>query len=454
MTEMNSNTPICDFVNEYIKKDAMRLHMPGHKGVAFVGPEKADITEIEGADVLYNMNPCGDENGIIRQSEKIASDLFGSAETLYSTEGSSLCIRAMLFMAKQYAALHEKRSCIVAPRNAHRVFVTAAALLDLDIKWFFPSDGNLISCDIDLQELDKMIADEKPVALYITSPDYLGNIADIKGISTVCKKHGVLLLVDNAHGAYLKFLPKSSHPIDLGADMCCDSAHKTLPALTGSAYLHISSSADEMFIKNATYSMSMFASTSPSYVILQSLDIMNLYISEKIKDDICAAAACVTDLKRRLADAGYTLMGDEPLKLTLKTKPYGYCGNDFAELLAEKNIICEFSDPDFVVMMFSPQTEKSETERLADTLLGIPKLKQIEQSALSFVAPVRELNTKTAVFAPFEIVPIKDAVGRISAAPSVNCPPAVPIVVCGEVIDEAAVKCFEYYGIENCAVVR
>lgn len=80
----------------------------------------------------------------------------------------------------------------------------------------------------------------KPAAVYITSPDYLGNLADIGGMSDVCRKYGVLLIVDNAHGAYLHFLPKPEHPLDLGAEMCCDSAHKTLPVLTGGAYLHIS----------------------------------------------------------------------------------------------------------------------------------------------------------------------------------------------------------------------
>jgi len=451
---MSTKTPICDFVNEYIKKGAMRLHMPGHKGVSFVGPESADITEIDGADVLYNMNSIGDCSGIIRQSEHIASELFGSATTLYSTEGSSLCIRAMLFMTKQYAAMHCLKPCIVAPRNAHRVFVTAAALLDIDIKWIFPDDGNLISCKIDLAKLDKMLAEVKPVAFYVTSPDYLGNVADIKCISAICKKHGVLLLVDNAHGAYLKFLPESLHPIDIGADMCCDSAHKTLPSLTGAAYLHISKTADEFFMANASCAMSMFASTSPSYLILRSLDRINPYLSERFGTELLKTAESVDSLKKRLGAAGYVLIGDEPMKLTVKTKPYGYTGNDFAEILSRENIVCEFSDPDFVVMMFSTQTDICEVKRLAEVLLNIVKLQPILDATPRMNIPARKISLKEAVMAPFEIISIKDSVGRICAAPSVNCPPAVPVVVCGEVIDESAVECFEYYGIEFVPCVK
>ncbi|MBE7064201.1 MAG: aminotransferase class V-fold PLP-dependent enzyme [Ruminococcaceae bacterium] len=454
---MNSKTPICDFVKEYIDSETVRLHMPGHKGVSFVGPESFDITEIDGADVLYDTTAvpgCDVSNGIIRRSEKITSDLFGSGATLFSTEGSSLCIRAMLFMTSQYAALHGKNNCIVAPRNSHKTFVTAAALLDIDVKWIFSTGGNILSYDFDLNELDRVLAEVKPVALYITSPDYLGNVADIEEISRVCKSRGVLLLVDNAHGAYLKFLPKSLHPIDLGADLCCDSAHKTLPALTGAAYLHISKNADEFFVKNASFAMSMFASTSPSYLILQSLDLMNEYLSDKFSSALSETIERVKILKEFLDSKGYETVGCEPLKLTLKTKPYGYRGNDFADILKSKNIVCEFSDPDFVVMMFTPQISVESIDYLTNVFAEINKKPGICDQIPRLCVPKVCMSLKQAVMAPFEIVSVKESVGRISAAPSVNCPPAVPVVVCGEVIDESAVKCFEYYGIETVAVVK
>lgn len=109
------NTPICDFINIYEKKDTARLHMPGHKGVSFLGCEKRDITEICGADELYAAE------GVIAESEKNAETLFGFGKTLYGTEGSSQCIRIMLFLALQ--ARENRRPVVLAARNAHKAFV-------------------------------------------------------------------------------------------------------------------------------------------------------------------------------------------------------------------------------------------------------------------------------------------------------------------------------------------
>ena len=274
------NTPICDFVNKYAESEKARFHMPGHKGKGFLGTEHLDITEIDGADVLYNAK------GIIKESQENASKLFGSEKTLYSAEGSSLSIRAMLYLALLYAKQSGRKPAIAAFRNVHKAFISASALLDIETQWIYPENqSGIISCGISPQNVDVLLTgiEEKPAALYVTSPDYLGNVQDIAGLSEVCKKHGILLLVDNAHGAYLKFLPQDIHPITLGADICCDSAHKTLPVLTGGAYLHISENAPDILYAEAERAMSLFASTSPSYLILQSLDIANKYMSDGYK---------------------------------------------------------------------------------------------------------------------------------------------------------------------------
>ena len=212
------NTPICDFVRDYAAAQPVRLHMPGHKGRGEA--ERLDITEIPGADVLYH------PTGIILESERNAAALFGSRRTVYSAEGSSLSIRAMLFLAMQDSLQKGKKPRIAAGRNAHKVFITAAALLNLDVQWLYPeTGGDLLSCNITPEGLEEALSAGEPVtAVYITSPDYLGNVADIAGLSRVCRRHGCLLLVDNAHGAYLRFLPGERHPMAQGADLCCDSA--------------------------------------------------------------------------------------------------------------------------------------------------------------------------------------------------------------------------------------
>ena len=292
------NTPICDFVERYWKQDSLRLHMPGHKGKSFLGFEKFDITEIDGADSLY------EASGIIRESKENASRLFG-CPTFYSTEGSSQCIRAMLYLAVLHAKEQGKRPLIAAGRNAHKTFLTGAALLDLEVLWLYPKEvGSYLSCDLTAQDVEVVLEAEKPTAVYLTSPDYLGNVADIAAIANVCHRHGALLLVDNAHGAYLRFLRPSRHPMDLGADICCDSAHKTLPVLTGGAYLHCT----EAFQDWAKNALALFGSTSPSYLILQSLDRVNPYLAS-LTDRLKEFVHHVEAVKEKLAEKGYVLYG-------------------------------------------------------------------------------------------------------------------------------------------------
>lgn len=444
------DTPIRDFVRAYAESGALRLHMPGHKGQSILGAEPLDITEIGGADVLYA------SGGIIRRSEENAAALFGTGRTLYSAEGSSLCIRAMLYLAALYANAQGKPPRIAAGRNAHKVFATAAALLDLDVDWIWPETReSLVSCQITPRALEDYLAQAEvpPAAVYLTSPDYLGNMADIGELSRICHGHGALLLVDNAHGAYLRFLPESRHPMDLGADLCCDSAHKTLPVLTGGAYLHISPAAPAALTDWAESAMALFASTSPSYLILQSLDEANRYLAGAFRPRLAEFADALSAMKGRLAACGYVSAGSEPLKLTLDAKARGRTGIELARELENRGIVCEFSDPDFTVMMLTPENGLDALPRLESALRSVPAKAPIPREVPVLAKPERRLSPRQALMAPSREVEIHRCAGKVLAAPTVSCPPAVPIVVCGEVIDETAVRLMEYYGIPTCRVV-
>lgn len=442
------NTPICDFVKKYAKQKSTRLHMPGHKGKGFLGVEKFDITEIDSADILYNAN------GIILESQKNATKLFNTAKTLYSAEGSSLSIRAMLYLTKLYLTQQNQNTTILVARNAHKTFVTAAALLNLDVEWIYSKNNNgILSCNITAKDIEEYLQKNKVGALYLTTPDYLGNILNIKEIAKVCKKHKVLLLIDNAHGAYLNFLQNSLHPIFLGADMCCDSAHKTLPVLTGGGYLHISKNAPKEFISNAENAMSIFASTSPSYLILQSLDMVNSYLYNGYKEKLNGFIEKVNILKQTLINNGIALVGDEPLKITILTKQIGYLGEELNNILLSFNIVSEYYDKDYLVLMLSLENNK-DLKKIEKALLRIPKKEAINDLPPKTAKPKKVCSLKKALFSDSEELALSKSLGRVLATPTVSCPPAIPVVVCGEEITKEAIEIAKYYNIKTLKVIK
>ena len=440
-------TPICDFVKKYIRSGTSRLHMPGHKGKKLLGFEKYDITEMSGADSLY------EADGIIKESEENARALF-NAHTFYSTEGSSHCIRAMLYLVSLKAKDRGERPLILAGRNAHKAFLSAVALLDIDVKWLY-GENSYLSCVITPEKLEKALGsvDKTPTAVYITSPDYLGNMCDISALGKVCDKYGTMLLVDNAHGAYLKFLEKGLHPIELGATMCCDSAHKTLPALTGGAYLHISKKAEDVFKNNAKHALAMFGTTSPSYLVLQSLDCVNGYLADGYENKLNSYLDKADRIKNELIEYGYTFVGDERLKFTLDVKKFGYTGVDFADILRKGHKIeCEFADNDYVVLMLSP--DNKDLLRVKKALLKIERKEPID--IVSPLPAVGEalVGIREAMLSPNEEISVEDAEGRILGVCTVSCPPAVPILMPGERINKEAISVFKYYGISTVKVIK
>ena len=440
------NTPIIDFIKKYNKNKSIRLHMPGHKGK--IKGAKFDITEIDGADSLF------DANSIIDESEKNLSSLFNTNFSVYSTQGSSLSIMTMLALVKDYAIANGKKPLILATRNAHASFLNGVALLDLEVEWIVEKGDCFLSSTITCEDLEVQFSKKKnlPVALYLTSPDYLGNLLPIEEIAGVCKKHGVLCVVDNAHGSYLNFLKDNIHPINLGADMCADSAHKTLPVLTGGAYLHISNSFTFFSKKEVKSKMKLFASTSPSYLTLCSMDSANKYLF----DNKCAYITCkekVDNLKEFLLSLGHKLVGDEPLKISIDCNYYGYKGTDFAKILAKNNIVVEYFDNAFVVLMFSPFNKNREYSKIKKVFAKIEKSAQIVRPTFGALNPKRKMSIKEALFAKSESVSAEDALGKILSKTNVSCPPAIPIMFSGEVIDSSAIEIMKYNQIEKVEVV-
>ena len=439
------NTPIYDFLTAYAERSGVRFHMPGHKGQGMLGIEALDITEVAGADVLV------ESMGIIGESEKNATALFRSGRTVYSAGGATAAIGAMLALsAEEYRTA--ERPYILAARSAHRSFFQSAALLDIPVKWLIPKSASTVYSGVmSAEEIAQVLstAEKKPFAIYITSPNYLGEIWDIAGIAAVCRTMDIPLLVDNAHGAYLAFLSPSLHPLHLGATMCTDSAHKTLPVLTGGAYLHIAKEHPRL-MAGAKNAMALFSSTSPSYLILASLDLANRTLNENYPSALQKTVARVLAAKDALKKSGFYLVGDEPLKITIADKRAEALGS----LLRENGIEPELCDREHLVLMASASNKVSDFDKLLAVLLPLGKNAARPKPSPAPSYGATALSLREALFALKETIAVKDASGRVYAEISAICPPAVPIAVCGEVITDSMVDAFLHNKIQTVAVVK
>lgn len=442
------NTPLIDFLKQYSMSGTVRMHMPGHKGHGPLGCESFDITEISGADNLY------DAHGILDESQKNAAALFGSAASFYSTEGSTLAIKAMLHLAVTQRP-HGAQPLILAARNIHKAFIYAAALIDFEVRFITSPDDSLFSCVLRPKDLEQALnlLSAPPAAVYVTSPDYLGRLQPIHELAEICHAHGTRLLVDNAHGAYLRFCTPSMHPLDLGADACCDSAHKTLPVLTGGAYLHISHHAPTSWVENAVDVLSIYASTSPSYLIMASLDACNAVLADNYKAHVAHASALASGLRDALRCKGYPCLDSEPLKVTIDARAAGLCGTDIAGQLRSCGIECEHADADAVVLMLSTENAGTDYQKVLSALTQNTPA----PLAHSDTAPrpgTMLFSIRKALFLPSETIEASQSVGRVCASPTVTCPPAIPIVIPGEIITDQSVALFSRYGIDTIRVVK
>lgn len=440
------NTPIYNFIKKYDKNNILRCHMPGHKGRYNVRETEMlcrfDITEISGADSLF------EAEGIILESEKNMSRLYNTAATLYSAGGSTLCIQGML------GAMRDDDRRIIAVRNVHRAFLNSAALLGLEVEWVMPNYKNgILSGEISLEAIEDKLKSGGKACVYVTSPDYTGRMADIGAISEICRKYGALLIVDNAHGAHLHFLPKSLHPIALGADICCDSAHKMLPALTGAAMLHM---ADRRFEEPLRRNMGLFGSTSPSYLIMMSLDLCLDYLDNGIRRDIAENLMYADKFRQRFENRLDFVDGD-PFHITINAAESGFSGNELAELLRGNGVECEYSDDAVIILLMSPMNRAGDYSRLEASLesaLSKASRKRREPQVALKAIPEKAMDIREAVFSPCEEIPVERAEGRICAAVKVPCPPAVPIAVSGEIIDGNCIEIFRSYGIKTVLVCK
>lgn len=443
--------PLIEKLKRYADSDCYPFHMPGHKRrgdiFPFPNPYDIDITEIEGFDNLHR------PEGILKASMSRAAGIYGSDFTYYLVNGSTCGILSAI------CACVKPGETFLMARNSHKAAYHAVFINNLNPVYAYPEIWGeyRLSGGIDPAQAERILEKEKGIrAVYLTSPTYEGMVSDVEKIASLAHKYGIPLIVDEAHGAHLSFggdaFPKSA--LDCGADLVVQSLHKTLPSLTQTAVLHLKSRLIRP--EQIERYLSLFQSSSPSYVLLSSIDSCVAFMEregrERIKEfgERLKRWEAATDFKRlSLVPFKKPLpqgtAGRDPSKLVISTLKAGISGTALARILRERyHLEPELACEGHVLLMASFMDREEGLTRLAAALSEIDGTLQIkgvkipaEKGARCLTCcerTIRCMSIFDAGHAPCGEVPLEDAAGCVSGGFLTVYPPGVPAVVPGELI--------------------
>ena len=415
-----------------------------------------DLTELPDTDSLF------EASGPILQAEEQAAQLFHARRTLFSAGGCTLCLQSMLRLALPQGGK------ILAGRVIHRSAVNAMALLDIIPVWLLPEQdaGMGLPGRISPQKVEKALQEQPDIkAVYLTSPDYFGVCSDIGAICRVAHAHGIPVLVDNAHGTHLGLLAGVmdgvDHPLALGADLTACSAHKTLPVLTGGAFLNVGDTPiakANRYSERAKEAMALFGSTSPNYMTMASLEQAAEWARQEGKEAFRKVVKRMEPLWQLCEEKHLPLpLGPrDKSRLSFCTLPAGLTGEQAAQRLRCEGVEPEYADGGWVVCILTPQNTQEDLQKLyrAISLLPNGDPSFIDHKAVLPPLPPAPLSPRQAILQESERVPLEQAVGRIAAVSACPCPPGVPVVMPGERITKKITEFLYSYGFSFIEVLQ
>lgn len=453
------NIPIINGISSYLKEEIIPFSMPGHKmGRGFKNLEQillqGDLTEVEGLDNLQH------PEGIIKDAEEKLSKLYNSKKSYFLVNGSTCGNLIMIF------SLFKEGDKVLVERNCHKSIMNGIIMRKLKpvfINNIFHSKLKA-PVGIDLNHLKSQIDLNKDLkGIILTYPNYYGVGVNIDETVKIAREANLKIAIDSAHGAHFgfnKLLPKSVQ--ELKADMVVMSAHKTLPSLTQTAWIHVN---DEKFIEEIEFYKNVFMSTSPSYMFMMSLDYSRNFLEEHGEEAYDKLLKVIDDFKKSVEDLSYFKILDKEflingLEKNIKINDIkidssrivinleeNLNGNKLLDYLRSKKIQCEMSDNKNVVLIPSPFNTEDDFKSLEKALKSCD-IKCLEDEEVEFYLtdlPKRSLEPFEVLDAEYERVSIDKALGKIVAESIVPYPPGVPMLVMGEVIEEKHIKLINEY---------
>jgi arginine/lysine/ornithine decarboxylase len=437
-------------------KEKISFHMPGHilgKGLAqeLKTAGSLDITEIPGSDCLHA------PEGVIRESQELAAKCFGADYSLFLVNGSTSGIHAMI------QASVKPGGKLIIGRDSHRSVLNALALIDAEPVFVMPQMDaiNQIPLGVTAEAIEEaVIANPDAQGILITRPNYYGIASKIEEIADVAKRYRIPLMIDEAHGAHFRFhrmFPKPA--LDGGADLCVQSLHKTLPALTQTALLHGNRNC-LLDRKVVEMTASMVQTTSPSYLLMASIDIARGFMENKGEELYEVLRICLNNFdgeleKRtviRRTALKYENFETDFSRIVLSFDKTSLTGISASQLLQERfGIVAEMADLRHVVLIATPFHNSSDFERLLSALEKLsceyqandPARIDKRRTEWPWTLPERVMPLRQALFERKCEVPINEAEGAISALPVIPYPPGIPVLNPGERITGSILEYIE-----------
>lgn len=442
-------------LEKYATGEIYPFHMPGHKraGLFFPNPYQIDITEIDGFDNLHH------PEGILKDGMTYAAKVFGAKQTFYLVNGSTCGLLAAV------SAAVPKRGRLLMARNCHKAVYHAAYLRELSVDYLYPQITEVgIQGAIRPDEVRLALSGEKKHdAVVITSPTYDGVVSDIEAIARIVHEHGIPLIVDEAHGAHFGF--SEAFPVSakaLGADVVIQSIHKTLPAFTQTALLHLQS--DRVSEAEMRKFLGIYETSSPSYIFMAGIEKCVRMLEKdggRLFSDYEARLREFFEKTKKLqkikilkrSDFGTEEAFDfDPSKLILSVRDTDMTGQELYDILLSRyGLQMEMASGFYVTAMTSIMDRKEGFDRLAEALLAVDgTLGSKKDASGDFIKRVYRENEKKmeiadAVDGGVRKVSLDQAEGKIAAEYVYLYPPGIPMLVPGEQITGQVVE-----NMKNC----